>query len=132
MPGDTLNFSLAVNSSEASRVRLQIDSLQAGYRSLGAGVANHPHFQELKRAAAAGATGCTENYSCYTTTANQGPAHATVALIIGNLYQCSGTLLNDARGDGSPYVLTARHCQSGQLGGAIPIRLQRFRSIGMR
>ena len=35
MPGDTLSFSLSVNSSEADRVHFQIDSLQAGYRSLG-------------------------------------------------------------------------------------------------
>jgi hypothetical protein len=35
MAGDALYFSLTVSSSEASRVRLQIESLQAGYRSLG-------------------------------------------------------------------------------------------------
>jgi hypothetical protein len=120
MPGDTLNFSLSVNSSEAGQVRLQIDSLQAGYRSMGGGVADHPHFQELRRQAAAASTGCTENYSCRATAANQGPGHATAALIIANLYQCTGTLLNDTRSDGTPYVLTARHCQNGQLGGGNP------------
>jgi hypothetical protein len=36
MPGDTLNFSLSIKSSEASLVRLRLDSLQAGYCSLGA------------------------------------------------------------------------------------------------
>jgi hypothetical protein len=120
MPGDTLNFSLSVKSSEANLVRLHLDSLQAGYRSLGAGVADHPHFRELRRLAAAASTDCTENYECHVTTANEGPAHATVALTIANLYQCSGTLINSTSGDGTPYVLTARHCESGQLGGGNP------------
>jgi hypothetical protein len=120
LAGDTLNLSLSVNNAEAGQVRLHIDSVQAGYRSLGGGVADHPHYQEVKHAAAAASTSCTENYSCHATSANAGPAHATVALIIANLYQCTGTLLNDARGDGAPYVLTARHCEKGQLGGADP------------
>jgi hypothetical protein len=118
LPGDTVNFSLTVKSADANRVHFHIDSLQAGYRSLGAGVLDHPHFAQIKAAAAT--TGCTENYACHVTPANQGPAHATVALIIGNLYQCSGTLLNNTRGDGAPYILTARHCEKGQLDGGNP------------
>ncbi|MGB6487379.1 MAG: hypothetical protein WBE91_10890 [Steroidobacteraceae bacterium] len=119
MPGDTLNFSLSVDSSEATRVHFQIDNLQAGYRSLGGGVPNHPHYEELQRDQTA-STNCTVNYECQVTTGNQGPAHASVAILIGNLYQCSGTLLNDTSGDGAPYVLTARHCESGTLGGGNP------------
>lgn len=120
MPGESLKFSLSVKSSEATLVHFHITDLQAGYRSLGGGVADHPHFSALKSAAAAAAATCTQNYSCDATTANQGPAQATVAIIIGNLYQCTGTLLNDTSGDGTPYVLTARHCESGQLGGGNP------------
>jgi lysyl endopeptidase len=119
LPGDLVYFSLSVNSAEASLVRFQIDSLQAGYRSLGGGVPDHPHYLELKRAAAA-TSSCTENYECHVTTANQGPSNATVALIIGNLYQCSGTLLNNTSANGTPYILTARHCEGGQLGGGNP------------
>ncbi len=119
MPGDTLSFSLSVNSSEADRVHFQIDSLQAGYRSLGSGVPDHPHYLALQRDETT-STSCTENYECEVTTGNQGPAHATVAVIVGNLYQCSGTLLNDTSADGAPYVLTARHCETGQLGGGNP------------
>src|SRR3984957_1890622 len=119
LPGDTETFSLSVASSEANLVRFQIDSLQAGYRSLGGGIPDHPHYLELKRAAAA-TTGCTENYECHVATSNQGPSNATVALIIGNLYQCSGTLLNNTAGNGAPYILSARHCESGQLGGGNP------------
>src|SRR3984957_2741748 len=64
-PGDTETFSLSVALSEANRVRFQIDSLQAGYRSLGGGIPDHPHYAELKRAAAGAAASCPENYSCY-------------------------------------------------------------------
>lgn len=119
LPGDTLTFSLSVDSSESGRVRFQIDNLQAGYRSLGGGVPDNPHYKQLHRREET-STGCTENYQCNVSAGNQGPAHATVALIIGNLYQCSGTLLNDTSADGAPYILTARHCESGELGGGNP------------
>lgn len=120
MAGDTLNFTLTVSASEASRVRLQIDSFQAGYRSLGGNVPDHPHYTALRRAAAAAGTACTENYECYATDATQGPSHATVAVLVSDLYQCTGTLLNSTSGAGTPYVLTARHCESGELGGGNP------------
>ena len=41
-------------------------------------------------------------------------------MLIGDQYQCTGTLLNNTRGDGTPYILTARHCQTGKLGGGAP------------
>jgi hypothetical protein len=119
LPGDTVTFTLSVASSEATRVRFQIDSLQAGYRSLGGDIPDHPHYAELKRAAAA-ASSCTENYSCHVSAGNSGPSHATVALVIGNLYECTGTLVNNTASDGRPYILTARHCENGQLGGGDP------------
>lgn len=119
LPGDTLNFLLTVKSTEVDRVRFQIEGLQAGYRSLGAGVPDHPHYRQLRKLQATSAS-CTENYACQVTAGNAGPGNATVALIIGNLYECTGTLLNDTSSDGAPYVLTARHCQSGQLGGGNP------------
>jgi hypothetical protein len=40
--------------------------------------------------------------------------------VVENLYQCTGTLINDVPGDGTPYVLSARHCETGQLGGGNP------------
>src|SRR6202012_5409792 len=53
LAGDLVTFSLSVNSAEVGRVKFQIVSLQAGYRSLGGGVADHPHYLQLKRASAA-------------------------------------------------------------------------------
>jgi hypothetical protein len=117
LAGDSLLLSLSV--SGAQRPMIQIDSFQAGYRGLGAGVPDNPHYRRLIQQAAQ-TSGCTLNYSCNATSANQGPAQATVAVLVGNVIQCTGTLLNDTSSDGTPYVLTARHCQRGEGGGGDP------------
>jgi hypothetical protein len=75
--GDTLSLSLTVAASELPQVHLDIETLQAGYRSLGAGVQNHPRLKKfLSSKEAAGPASCTENYSCHVTSTNQGPANA--------------------------------------------------------
>jgi hypothetical protein len=128
--GESLSFELSVDAADASRVRLDVTSFQAGYRGLGTGVRNHRHYSALIRkneavaaaAAVAEATtsSCAENWACHTTGANRGPGQATVALLITNVGVCSGTLLNNVRGDGTPYVLTARHCENGDPDGGLP------------
>ena len=119
--GDTLEFSLQTPASARRNSSLSIRSFQAGYRSLGGRVKDHPYYRRLKAlAAAVGSSACVQNYECSVTASNTPPAQATVGLIINNLYQCTGTLLNDVPVDNTPYVLTARHCQTGQLGGGDP------------
>ena len=111
--GDTLNFTL---SGHAASIHIQ--SFQAGYRALGGVVPDSPHYTaRLKMVAPAD---CTQNYSCNATDANQGPARATVAVVVGNQYLCTGTLMNNTSNDATPYVLTARHCQNGTMGGGAP------------
>jgi hypothetical protein len=118
--GDTLKFKITVPTPARSAVQFEISSLQAGYRGFG-GRANHPHFDALMRAQASALTStCVQNYSCNVTPANTAAGQATVALTVGNVFQCTGTLLNDVPGDGAPYILTARHCQTGQYGGGDP------------
>ena len=120
-PGDTLEFTLDVARSERSNVKLSIISLQAGYRGLGAGVPDHPYFAKLKlQQQAAGASSCAQNYMCNVTAANSPLAKATIGIIVANEVQCTGTLINDVPQDNAPYVLTARHCESGVLGGGLP------------
>lgn len=119
MVGDTISFSLSVAAADASRVALEIDSLQAGYRGLG-GLQSHPDFIQRMLRNAGTTQSCLENYSCDANAANQAPARGVVAVLIGNLYQCTGTLMNNARSDFTPYVLTARHCENGILGGGAP------------
>jgi lysyl endopeptidase len=121
-PGEALQFTLTVAAADRSKVALKIVSLQAGYRSLGAGVQDHPYYRQLKAQLnqAPGSAACVTNYECQVTTSNTPSGQATVALVVENLYQCTGSLINDVPGDNTPYVLTARHCESGQLGGGNP------------
>jgi len=116
--GDSLTMELTVAPNERQSVVLQITSVQAGYRGFGHAVADHPYYTRLRQQAAAASTSsCIVNYECDITTANTGPAQATVGIIVGNAFQCSGTLINDVPHDGKPYVLTARHCENGKEGG---------------
>ena len=121
-PGEGLDFTLTVAAEDRDKVAFSIASLQVGYRALGAGVEDHPYYRQLKAqaAAASGNASCVTNYQCRVSAANTPPGAATVGLIIGNLYQCTGSLINDVPGDNTPYVLTARHCESGALGGGSP------------
>jgi hypothetical protein len=120
-PGEALEFTLTVADADRSRAMLNIVSLQAGYRSLGAGVKDHPYYRQLKaQASATGNAACVVNYECQVTTANTPLGAATVGLLVENLYQCTGVLINDVPGDNTPFVLTARHCETGQLGGGNP------------
>jgi hypothetical protein len=119
LPGDSLLLTLSVNATDQAQTTFQIESFQAGYRSLGPGVPDNAHYRELRQKAAQ-TSACTVNYSCQATSANQGPGHAIVAIVVSGVVQCTGTLLNDTSSDGFPYVLTARHCENGVPGGGDP------------
>jgi len=120
--GDTLTFALSADAAQAGAVILDVVGLQAGFRSLGKGGPNNPHYDVLRQGmkASAATTVCVENYECHITPANRGPGQASVTLVIANLGLCSGVLLNDVPGDGTPYVLTARHCENGNPDGGDP------------
>jgi len=121
--GDTLELALTVAAADRSRVALRIVALQAGYRAIGPGVSDHPTYKLLMPGDPSivnNDASCVTNYECKVNAGNTPPASATVALVVENLYECSGTLINDVPGDGTPYVLTARHCETGKLGGGNP------------
>lgn len=119
--GATLNLTLTVPQQARTRTFLRIMSLQAGYRSLGADSAEHPAYRRYRekqarstrgqQAASNPNAGCITNFQCRADNTTTGPGLATVALVIANQLQCTGTLVNNALNDGMPYVLTARHCQ---------------------
>jgi hypothetical protein len=118
--GESLALSVTVPSADAAKVQIILDSVQVGYRGLG-GVPSHPYFARRATAKTSTTQLCVENFACHATAANSGPGHATVAVLIGNQFQCTGTLLNDTSGDLAPYILTARHCENGALGGGAPL-----------
>ncbi len=114
--GDALQFEIRVATRDRAEVEFKIANLYAGYRGLGGGVADHPHFRKLQKQMAATTASCIENYSCHATPEKNNNADATAALVIGGIAQCTGTLINNLRHDGTPYLLTARHCQEGPAG----------------
>lgn len=122
LPGDALQIELTVAAVDRSKVALNIVSVQPGYRAIGPGVTDHPYYRQLKaqQSQAAGNASCVTNYECQVTPSNAPPAAATVGVVVGNLYQCTGTLINNVPGDNTPYLLTARHCETGKLGGGNP------------
>jgi lysyl endopeptidase len=111
--GDSLSFELSVPSALESQVDFVIASLQAGYRGLGGGAPDHPHFSKLTAAGAASmvAAACSENFSCHVNAANRGNGDATAAIVVGGVSLCSATLINNLRNDATPYLLSARHCK---------------------
>jgi hypothetical protein len=120
-PGDSLQFTLRVANADRGKVIFEVQSLQAGYRALGPQVQDHPYYRQIReRTASSGNSSCVQNYECSVTPANTPVAQSTLGVVVGNLYQCTGTLINDVPSDNTPYVLTARHCENGQLGGGSP------------
>ena len=116
-PGAALQFTLSMPAAARAQLVFEIASLQVGYRALGPGVADHPYYRQLrdKTGAASGNSSCVVNYECKVTAANTPAGAATVALLVANQFQCTGTLINDVPGDNTPYVLSARHCITGQV-----------------
>jgi hypothetical protein len=121
-PGDALQFELSVPAMDRSKVTLNVISLQAGYRAIGPEVQDHPYYRHIKEqeAPASGNASCVTNYQCEVTQGNTPPGAATVGLVIDNLYQCTGVLINNVPRDNTPHLLTARHCETGKLGGGNP------------
>ena len=120
-PGDALEFRLNLPSAEKADAILDIETFQAGYRALGPGVKDHPYFKQLKQTpAAADNSACAQNYQCNVTADNAVVSGATVGVVVANAYQCTGVMINDVPGDNTPYLLTARHCENGVLGGGEP------------
>lgn len=117
--GDTLRFELRVPTGSEAQVDFKLASLQPGYRALGGGVPDHPHFRSLRKSQAAGAATCVENFSCHATTENSHNADATAAIVIGGVSICTATLMNNVRNDATPYLLTARHCQDTPGSGVV-------------
>jgi lysyl endopeptidase len=118
--GDQIAIHMTAPKQLRHQALIEIAAFQAGYRSLSAEMNNNPHYEAIKPRTAQSAASCVENYVCDAAPTTQNGANASVALVIGNTFECSGTLLNDVPQDGAPYVLTARHCENGEVGGGDP------------
>jgi lysyl endopeptidase len=118
--GDQIGIHISVPATLRHQALIQIVAFQAGYRSLVPGIADNAHFKALQGRTSQSSASCVQNYVCDATPSTQNSANASVAIVIANKFECSGTLLNDLPQDGAPYVLTARHCENGEDGGGDP------------
>ena len=72
-----------------------------GYREI------HNYLKNLGDAGA-----CINNVDCYQYQPYWTQKRGVVCLLVNNSAFCSGSLINDNRNDGTPYVLTANHCDT--------------------
>jgi hypothetical protein len=94
--GDSLNFELRVATRLESQVELALRGVQAGYRVLGGGSPDHPHFRKLQNSGViAAAAVCSQSFDCHDTPENAGNGNATAAIVIGGVALCSATLVNN-------------------------------------
>jgi lysyl endopeptidase len=118
--GDQISIHISVPKQMRRQAFIDIAAFQAGYKSLSAQFPDNPHYAAIKPHAPPASGSCVENYACDATPSTQNAANASAAIVIGNKFECSGTLLNDVPQDGTPYVLTARHCENGEDAGGDP------------
>lgn len=86
--------------------------------------ASDPAASTVNLAKIGEAARCEIDVSCTSGYTSESNAVAKMNFVEGNAtYQCSGTLLNDRAGSGTPYFLSANHCVSTQ---AVASTLQTF------
>jgi hypothetical protein len=113
VPGAEAVLELRVSDAERGQVRLALDTVYHGYATLDevmarSDLANTPSAScEINVACPAGANWSNEIRSAAVFTAQDS--------VIGE-FICSGDLVNNQRGDGTPYFLTAHHCRVGWSG----------------
>lgn len=59
--------------------------------------------------------GCNNDANCAVGAAWEAQKRSVVMLVTGGSGFCTGALVNNAAGDGTPYVLTANHCLGGSV-----------------
>lgn len=104
--GDELTLVLTVPADRAKAVELELGSINHGYR----GLSEVPWF------AKSGA--CNVDVVCPEGDDWREEIRSVAALTLNGVDQCSGALVNNARGDLTPYFLTAAHCSFGSASGA--------------
>jgi hypothetical protein len=58
---------------------------------------------------------CEVNINCPEGAEWQNEKKAVALIVVNNVRICTGTLINNVREDGTPYLLTAQHCLAGNL-----------------
>lgn len=104
--GDTVTVVLTVPAKSVDAVRLEVGSINHGYRGLG----------EMPWFAKSGA--CNVDVVCPQGDEWREQIRSVAALTLNGVDQCTGALVNNVNGDLKPYFLTAAHCSFGSPSGA--------------
>ena len=104
VPGDEAVIELRVPEAQKSAVSLQLGKLSHAYLDISKAAVDAP----------AKSGSCNIDVICSDGDNWRNEIRSVALLSIGNEYVCSGQLVNNARRDRSPLLLTANHCEIGQ------------------
>ncbi|HLU85472.1 MAG TPA: T9SS type A sorting domain-containing protein [Vicingaceae bacterium] len=99
LPGDKVTLEYMEPANVSGQGMIELASVVHGYRDL---------FAKMKVFGSSGA--CNVNAVCDTAIWGDEIRSVVMLLTSGNSRFCSGALVNNTANDGTPYVLTARHC----------------------
>lgn len=106
---DTALIKLTVAVEEAADVVLQLTQVNHGYQTADEALLNKSSDHSANNTG----SDCNINSICEEADPYADQLRSVARLIIAGQYVCSGTLLNNTSNDKTPYLLTARHCFTG-------------------
>jgi S1-C subfamily serine protease len=100
VPGDEAVVEVRTDAPGEETLDLTVAQVQYGFRSFG----DSPPV----------ADNCNVDVACDVAQPWGGEVRSVARLVISGKYVCTGTLVNNTAQDGTPYLLTARHCVPDQ------------------
>lgn len=123
--GDQVTIEYSAPESLTNTPRIEIDEFGYKYRYIDRSYNHYP--PSMTKAYTPSAGSCMMNVNCAQGDNWQDQKRGVVRLVtnINNIsYNCSGSVVNNTRNDGTPYILTASHCITKDGRGANPAKTQ--------
>lgn len=99
--GETMRIEVTVPADEQRYVQLAVSLVKQGYRG----------FEVVNGQLVSKAGGCNVDVVCPIGDPYRDQARGVVAITLNDAKTCTGTLVNNTRGDRAALLLTARHCK---------------------
>lgn len=100
VPGDEAVIEVRTNATGETTPELTVAHVQYGYRNGGESSPSEKH--------------CSVDVVCDVAQPWGAEVRSVARLVVSGMYVCTGTLVNNTARDGTPYLLTARHCVPDQ------------------
>lgn len=115
VPGNTFTLVARMPADGAGAFRMDLYEVQAGFRAPNEAPVVSAKFSAADKladdAVQPKAVGDVIPYTCK----QAGGDRSVAKVIVGNLAQCTGTLINSSSGLVKPYLITAGHCDGGDV-----------------